>query len=132
MHTKMLRSDIMATSSGLRKPWQAFNVSHATMLEPQCNGTVLKMLALLAGTPWMRVHDDYPNVNVADQEKDANSPLSFYKKMIQMRHKYSDLAAFGDFDVWDQHDLDVFTFTKSTDRRWIFEEEAVGIPELFE
>ena len=68
------------------------------------------------GTPWMRVHDDYPNVNVADQEKDPKSPLNFWKKMIKLRNEYSDLTVFGSFNVWDKHDLDVFTFEKSSDK----------------
>ena len=68
------------------------------------------------GTPWMRVHDDYPNVNVADQQKIRTSPLTFWKGMIEIRNKYADLAVFGDFDVWDKHDLDVFTFTKSNEK----------------
>jgi glycosidase len=65
------------------------------------------------GSPWMRVHDDYVNVNVADQYKDPKSPLNFWRKMIGIRNKYSDLAVFGDFDVWDKNELDVMTFTKS-------------------
>lgn len=64
------------------------------------------------GKPWMRVHDDYANVNVADQQKDSHSPLSFWKKMIKLRHQYTDLTVFGDFEIWDHHDQDVFTFTK--------------------
>ena len=67
-----------------------------------------------SGKPWMRVHDDYENVNVASQEKDAKSVLSFWKKMIKIRHQNEDLMVFGDFDVWDKHDLDTFTFTKTS------------------
>ena len=66
-----------------------------------------------SGKPWMRVHDDYPNVNVADQQKDSKSPLAFWKQALEFRDKYPDLTIFGDFDIWDVNELNVFTFTKS-------------------
>lgn len=65
------------------------------------------------GSPWIRVHDEYEKTNVADQQKDANSVLNFWKKMIALRKEHADLLVFGnDFQVWDRHDQDVFTFTK--------------------
>ncbi|OCT46397.1 Alpha-glucosidase [Cladophialophora carrionii] len=66
------------------------------------------------GKPWIRVHDDYEAVNVAAQQQDRGSVLNFYKKMIKLRKEYAELMVFGqDFSVWDFHDQDVFTFTKS-------------------
>ncbi|RMZ91560.1 hypothetical protein DV736_g1216, partial [Chaetothyriales sp. CBS 134916] len=66
------------------------------------------------GKPWMRVHDDYKSVNVKSQLSDPKSPLNFYKKMLKLRKEYSDLCIFGDFDIWDKNDPDVFTFTKES------------------
>lgn len=66
------------------------------------------------GKPWIRVHDDYAQVNVAAQQADSNSPLNFWKKMIQLRKEHAELMVFGqDFHVWDHFDQDVFTFTKT-------------------
>ena len=65
--------------------------------------------------PWMRVHDDYKNVNVKKQQSDPNSPLSFWKKMLKLRKQYSDLCVFGDFEIWDKSELDVFTLTKTNE-----------------
>jgi len=67
------------------------------------------------GTPWIRVHDNYHELNVAQQEKDPNSPLNFWKKMLKIRKQYADLMVFGQFDIWDPFELDVFTFTKEQD-----------------
>jgi len=40
--------------------------------------------------------------------------LNFYKKMIKVRKEHADLMVFGqDSSVWDFHDQDVFTFTKT-------------------
>jgi oligo-1,6-glucosidase len=73
-----------------------------------------KNAGFTTGKPWIRVHDDYEAVNVAAQQKDPNSVLNFYKKMIKIRKQYVDLMVFSqDFSIWDFHDQDVFTFTKT-------------------
>ena len=69
------------------------------------------------GTPWCRVHDNYKEVNVAKQQKEPDSPLNFWKKMLKLRKRYADLCVFGDFEVWDKNDLDVFTFVKVNSKR---------------
>lgn len=63
--------------------------------------------------PWMRPHDNYPEINVKLQEKDASSVLSFWKQMNLLRKEYSDLLVFGDFDIIDEPNQSVFTFTKT-------------------
>lgn len=37
------------------------------------------------GTPWMRSNDDYPEWNVARQEGDPTSVLSFWRSMLRFR-----------------------------------------------
>ncbi|RMZ83272.1 hypothetical protein DV738_g1390, partial [Chaetothyriales sp. CBS 135597] len=64
------------------------------------------------GKPWMRVNDDYKSVNVKAQLADPKSPLNFWKQTLKLRKEYSDLTIFGDFEIWDKNDPDVFTFTK--------------------
>lgn len=66
------------------------------------------------GKPWIRVHDDFETVNVAAQLADPQSPLNFWKRMIALRKTHAELMVFArDFVVWDRHDQDVFTFTKT-------------------
>ena len=38
--------------------------------------------------PWMRVHDDYREWNVAKQTDDPKSVLTFWKKMLAFRKKH--------------------------------------------
>lgn len=40
------------------------------------------------GTPWMRANDDYPEWNVAKQEGDKDSVLSFWKNMLSFRKEH--------------------------------------------
>ena len=48
------------------------------------------------GTPWIEVIPGYKRINVATEEKDKDSVLNFYRKMIQLRHS-DDTLVYGDF-----------------------------------
>ncbi|KAJ5567200.1 Glycoside hydrolase superfamily [Penicillium sp. DV-2018c] len=75
--------------------------------------------ATSAAKPWMRPHDKYPEINVKLQEKDPNSVLSFWKKMAELRKQYADLLVFGDFDILDESNESVFTYTKTSQDRTV-------------
>lgn len=49
--------------------------------------------------PWLSMAYENPEVNAESQEKDKDSILNFYKKMIDFRQnsKYSDVLTYGDF-----------------------------------
>ena len=49
------------------------------------------------GTPWLNVNPNYRWINVAAQEKDEDSVLSFYKKLIALRKHpdYKDTLVYG-------------------------------------
>lgn len=63
--------------------------------------------------PWIRVIDNYSTINVARQENDADSVLSFWKRMIGTRRQYRDQLIRGRFQVHDRENLKTFTYTKS-------------------
>lgn len=54
------------------------------------------------GKPWTKVNPNYKTLNVADQLKDGNSVLHYYKKMIQLRKdpKYEDVFIDGKFEPY--------------------------------
>jgi len=62
--------------------------------------------------PWIRCHDDYKNVNIAEQLQRADSPLKFYQRMIKLREEYRDLMTLGDFELHDIWEQKTFTFVK--------------------
>lgn len=49
-------------------------------------------------TPWLMVNPNYREINVATQEQDENSLLSFYKQMIDLRKNqdYKETLVYGD------------------------------------
>ncbi|KAI2770065.1 CAZyme family GH13 [Penicillium roqueforti] len=69
--------------------------------------------------PWMRPHDNYPEINVKLQEKDSSSVLSFWKQMNQLRKEYADLLVFGEFEILDEPNQSVFTYTKTNHNQTI-------------
>jgi oligo-1,6-glucosidase len=62
--------------------------------------------------PWMRVHDDYPSINVSNQIDNPESVLNFYKQVLGMRKQYRDLFVFGTFKLLDPADEFVFAYVK--------------------
>lgn len=63
---------------------------------------------------WMRVHDDYREINAAKQIADPDSILSFYKKVLRLRKRYKDLFVFGDFRLLEAEDKAIFAYVKES------------------
>lgn len=70
--------------------------------------------------PWMRPHDNYPEINVKLQEKDNSSVLSFWKQMNALRKQYADLMVFGSFEILDEPNQSVFTYFKKSQNHTVF------------
>jgi glycosidase len=70
--------------------------------------------------PWMRVNDDYPNVNAELQTSAAKankrsmlvSPYRFWQQAIELRKKHTDLFVYGDFVVENDTQPNVFAFRR--------------------
>ncbi|MDS0221558.1 alpha-glucosidase [Haloarcula sp. S1AR25-5A] len=50
------------------------------------------------GEPWLRVNDDYPEVNVESALADESSIWYYYRDLIRFRHEETPLV-YGDFDL---------------------------------
>lgn len=70
--------------------------------------------------PWMRVNDNYPEINVAKEIDDKDSLLNFNKKLLQIRNQYKDLFVYGEFKMLDLEDKKLFKFVKSNGARKAF------------
>lgn len=64
--------------------------------------------------PWIKVNPSYKLINVEKDLKDPNSIYSFYKKMNELRHKYS-VIVYGDYELLDPEDEKVFAYKRSLD-----------------
>lgn len=62
-----------------------------------------------SGTPWIEVNKNYRVINAEKQISDEKSVYSFYKKMIELRHKYSTLV-YGDFELCKKNFKNVLSY----------------------
>lgn len=70
------------------------------------------------GTPWIRVNDNYKEINAKAQINDPDSIFSCYKKLIQFRKEYSVLVD-GDFDLLLENDENIFAYQRKNDNQKI-------------
>ncbi|MFI8575231.1 alpha-glucosidase [Rossellomorea aquimaris] len=68
------------------------------------------------GKPWMKVNPNYKTINVKAQEKDENSILNFYKKMIQLKKK-EDVFTYGIYDLLLEKDKQIYAYTRTGEDR---------------
>jgi oligo-1,6-glucosidase len=62
--------------------------------------------------PWIPCHDDHFQINVANQLRNNDSPLSFWKTMIKYRKRHEELFVHGKFEVFDRDNEKMFMYSK--------------------
>ena len=69
------------------------------------------------GQPWMKVNPNYTKINVAAQEKDADSVLSYYKKLIALRKDdaYRQTFTYGTFKAMYEETDSVFAYLRTNE-----------------
>ena len=68
------------------------------------------------GTPWIKVNDNYNEINAKAQVNDPDSIFNCYKKLIQFRKEYSVLVD-GDFDLLLENDENIFAYQRKNDKQ---------------
>ena len=63
------------------------------------------------GTPWFYVNENYKSINVADQEKDENSVLNFYRKAISLRKELTSVKN-GNYKEYDKLSGKLYTYSR--------------------
>ena len=66
--------------------------------------------------PWLRVNENYPRINVAAQEKDPDSLLNFYRRLLQFR-KENSAALYGDYQEHDPESEDFYVYERSDEEQ---------------
>ena len=53
-----------------------------------------------SGTPWLKVNDNYPSINVEKEEQEKDSVLHYYRELIALRKspEYRELFTYGKFE----------------------------------
>ena len=63
------------------------------------------------GTPWLQVNKNYTTINAAAQEKDPNSCLNYFRKMVKLRTD-NKVLVYGKYTLLDKANADVYAYTR--------------------
>lgn len=63
------------------------------------------------GEPWLKVNPNYTTINAAAQEKDPNSVLNYFRKMVQLR-KNDKTLVYGKYTLLDKDNPKVYAYTR--------------------
>lgn len=72
-----------------------------------------KNAGFTSGKPWLSLNDNYADINVAAEETNKNSVLSWYKKLLEIRSHFAALTE-GSFTPLLENDPRVFIFKRCT------------------
>lgn len=72
-----------------------------------------------AGIPWMKVNENYREINVASQEQDPDSVLNYYRKLIRLKKDpmWKEVFAQGEFLPFLENDEQIFAFARRTEEK---------------
>jgi len=70
-----------------------------------------KNAGFTTGTPWLKVNPNYKTVNAEAQEKDPNSTLNYFRKLVKLR-KQEPAFVYGKYTLLDKENPNVFAYTR--------------------
>ena len=65
-----------------------------------------------SGIPWKSVNENYKEINVAAQEKDPNSVLNHFRKMVKLR-KDNKVLVYGKYQLLQAEHPEIYSFTRT-------------------
>ncbi|ELC8361773.1 alpha-glucosidase [Clostridium perfringens] len=71
-----------------------------------------KNAGFTCGKPWIGVNENYKRINVEVEERDENSVLNFYKKLIKLK-KSNEALIYGVYDLILEEDENIFAYTRT-------------------
>ena len=69
------------------------------------------------GTPWMKVNENYREINARQELDDPDSVFRFYKNALAVRRRYIDLVRDGTFALVDAANREVFAFVRTLGKK---------------
>lgn len=62
--------------------------------------------------PWMRVNDNYTEINASSQVADPNSVYNTWRQVLEKRKLLKDVFVYGDFTLLDESNEKVFAYVR--------------------
>jgi oligo-1,6-glucosidase len=70
------------------------------------------------GKPWLRVNENHRYLNAEVQEKDPNSVLNYFRKIVKLR-KDNPVLVYGKYTLLDKDNPNVYSYTRELDGKKI-------------
>lgn len=95
-----------------------------------------KNAGFTSGKPWLKVNPNYNLINAEVQEKDPNSTLNYFRKLVQLRKK-EPVFVYGKYTLLDRENPNIFAYTRDLEGKKVLvllnfsEKESsfnIGIP----
>ena len=93
-----------------------------------------KNAGFTTGTPWLKVNDNYTEINMETQDADPDSVLNYYRELIALRKSpaYKEVFTYGEFLPVYQNTSSVMAYYRKTENQRIlitanFGKEAVSL-----
>ena len=67
------------------------------------------------GTPWIGVNPNYKEINAKAETEDRNSVFHYYKKLIELRKKYS-VIVYGKYELLLEDSEELFAYTRALEK----------------
>lgn len=65
-----------------------------------------------SSSPWMRVNDNYKDINAASQTNNSRSVYYTYRQVLQKRKIYKDIFVYGSFELVDESNERIFAYKR--------------------
>lgn len=67
-----------------------------------------------SGEPWLKVNPNHQEINVEKQDKDPNSVLNYFRKIVDFR-KNNPVLIYGKYELLDAYNSDIYAYTRELD-----------------
>ena len=64
------------------------------------------------GTPWLKVNDNHSEINVEAENKNPNSVLNYFRKMVKLRKELPELV-YGKYQLLDKNNEKIYAYTRT-------------------
>lgn len=92
------------------------------------------------GKPWLKVNENYSEINAENQVEDKESVFNFYRKLINLRksEEYKQALVYGEFEpILEEHD-NLFAFYRNGESKKLMvlanfqnEDQVIELPKLY-
>ena len=70
------------------------------------------------GTPWLAVNKNHDVINVATEDKDPNSVLNYFRKMVKLR-KENPILIYGKYQLLRPNHPEIYAYTRTLDDKMV-------------